>query len=836
MKKIYLVLGAAAIFASAGASSHEGRINLKDMVKIEKSKKSSVEVQSTSDQEVVPLKSKAIQKSSVSRKSLVLYEDFDKVPEGNTETIGHMGERYTDYIASRYVAPGRYIDNDYTPESGTWEGDFVFAGKNGTVILQCYNPYMGAQLNTPLGDYSGDLTVTVRARWSKPFIGADNELGYSTFSGSDLSCDIRRYGYDHNDYDMFAETDIPGGYAIMSSGQLYPTDGWQEITYTFRNMSANSDGYLNFSTSGAIEIDWIKVEDNNTYLACPVIKDATNFTKDGFTINWEEVRRSPNYYIDLWKTVYTADKGIDESCDFEGGELPEWISAGQIEFVDGEGENGSKAVLITADGENNGVATADLGMKLDSFTSSIKFKNDNEEDYIILMYDVLDENGWQPFGYLECNGWWTMPDYYYQVQLSGTIFEGLYSAVRVYAQGTTDDSMIFIDNMAIKSKRPYVLERVKGDYGMIIDSQDDDASYNYYTHTSNSDPQNTTEHCTSYTFVGLDPNTEYWYRVRSHNVNEFSVGEKHHAFGVVAPELQPASNVNASSYTANWIDAPKAQKYVVTNYTGIVAEEDQDDYTLMLESFGNCSGGSDFDLMEPIEAKEGESLDAYTDLRGWTGSNVCMGQNMLGGLDYTGCYLITPPIMCNPQRGNFYIYIDAQGYEGDYLHLTCLKSGLTGDIPFDETGSISGYIEVPSVEGEQIRFISYNRLGFGLCAFEALQSVKKGDVIRNFHSSVEVPAGQQAYTFSNLESGLYAYGVVSSFTLEEKTVMSQSEEFVTVDTTSGDSKVTSDVEAVENASEEISRYGIDGVRVGKDYKGVVIVKMADGNISKKIMH
>lgn len=833
MKKIYAILGSAAVCASATAAAPsviDGRVNLKDLVSVQAKKDKSIEIQSFSNQKVIPLRAQAPQKASVEKKTVVLYEDFNNVPDGTTETIGNLGERYADYIASHYYEPGRYINNDYTPESGTWEGDFVMAGKGGTVVLQCYNPQMAAGINTPMGDYSGDITVTIRARATRIFYGANNELGYSTSGGSDLTLSAYIHGYDSYDY---AKTDM-GYYSMMSSGQIYENEGWQEITFKFRNENANADGYLNLSTRGSIEIDWIKITDDNTYLPCPTVNSATNFTNDGFTINWDPVRRSYNYYIDLWKQVYTADSGLDETFDFETETLPEWLSAPQAEYAEGEGVDGTNAFAIVADGEGNGIAMADMGAKLGLFSTNVKFLMDDmetREDALYLLYDVLGENGWEPLGYLACDGWWTSPGYYYEVELSGPMFEGMYKAVRVYAYGTTEDSKIFVDNISVWSERPYVLERVKGDYGDYYDRDNDDYSYNYYTYTGLSmDPNSGKSGDTHYTFVGLEPETEYWYRVRSHNVKEFSIGDKIHAFGVAAPELSGATNVAAGSFTANWKDAPKAQKYYVTNYSTEKITKDDPEFSLMLETFGNCDGEADIALMQPI--KDSSSLDKFTDHKGWTGKNLYYGFNMIGGLDYTGSYLVTPSIMANPERGSLYVYIEAIGYPGDYLYITCLKDGLTGHVSFDEEGYVSGWLEINPVEGEQIKFQSYYGMMFAMTAFEAVQAVKAGDVVRHFDCQVEVPAGVQSYTFSNLGSDLYSYTVVSSFTLEGETVLSDVPGFVNVDMTNGGANISN--VAVMPGSVEEARFAVDGNRVNKEYKGVVIVKNSDGSVSKKI--
>lgn len=783
-----------------------------------------VEVTSSSSETVRPLQTPAPKKASMDKKSVILYEDFNNVPDGNTETIGKLGERYTDYIASRYYEPGRYIDNDYTPESGTWEGNFVFAGKGGTVILQAYNPQVPAAINTPLGDYSGDITVSVRCRYATAFWGASNDLGYVTTGGSTLTMAVFSNGYDS--YDS-AVTDIPY-YSQMSTGQIYEPDGWQEITFRFRNESANASGYISFSTPGAIEIDWIKITDDNTFLACPVIHEATNFTNDGFTINWDQVRRSYNYFIDLWKTVYTAPSGINETCGFEEDKLPEWL-AGDVEFVEGKGYNGSKGALISHDGVDGGLTTSDMGMKLHSFSSKVMFSADmgniDNDHMLTIYYDVYGENGWEPFGYLAMDGWFTGPDYYYELDMSGPEFEDMFTAVRMYAENTDEDSMIYVDDLSIYSARPYVLERV----GEIDNPENDDYAYNYYCYTDDDDRR-----ATSYTFTGLDPETEYWYRVRSHNVREFSIGEKHHAFGVAAPRLLPATNISSSSYTANWEDAPKAQSYFVSNYTVTKIEEADPEHTLLSESFTRCEGEPDFSCMDPINNQEECFLDEYTDLKGWRGKNNYVGENMLGGGDYAGSYLVTPELMLNPNRGTALIYIEAQGYPGDYLQIQCLKGGFSGPVAFDEEGYLGGWLEIEPVAGEQINFASYYGMGFSLTGFDVAQAVEPGDLIRKFDSRMEVPAGEQACTFSNLDGGMYAYGIVSSYTLERQTAFSSSSNFTTVDTANGNSDVTNKIDLVDNSRKEVERYSIDGLKVNADYKGMVIVRMNDGTVGKKI--
>ena len=147
MKRFFTCIGATMLVAGVMTPAPHERMNLKDCgmafpQKEVKAKGLDKPLSNPSGQEVTPLR--APQKASMERKSIILYEDFSNVPAGSTVQTGNIGERYVDFIASSYYEPGNFIPNEYTPESGTWCGDCVFAGKGGTVILQCYNPYSGA--------------------------------------------------------------------------------------------------------------------------------------------------------------------------------------------------------------------------------------------------------------------------------------------------------------------------------------------------------------------------------------------------------------------------------------------------------------------------------------------------------------------------------------------------------------------------------------------------------------------------------------------------------------------------------------------------------------------
>lgn len=773
----------------------------------------------------VPLKARH-NEPSLEQKSVLLFEDFSNVPDGETETIASLGERRTTLIASGHDVVGKYINNEYTPESGTWEGDWVYAGENGTVVLQCYNPMVGAHLSTPLGDYSGDLTVTMRVRWAPSFFGSGNEVGYVGSTGTTFSIHALVGGYE---VPQSAKSEI-GSYGL-SSNRFYEPYGWQELTFKFRNESANNDGHLQIFCNDAVEIDWIKVTDDDTFLAAPTIEPISDCTEDSFTINWQPVRRSFGYYFDLWKTVYTGD-GVDLLYDFNDGTLPEGVTAEGCAIAENQGTGGSSALMLGNGGLDECFSTPDYGVGLDSFETKLKFELGNADNMdAMVIYEGLGSEGWVQLGYLNCDGYWTPADQYVTVKLNGNKFEGQYSAIRIFTQGLTENDRVYIDDIKAFALRPYELERVWEEFSSFYDPDDDDYGYNYYDSTeSHLDP-------THYTFMNLEPESEYWYRVRSHYMYDFSVSEKMHALYVLPPVLKEVTGVEGGSYTAAWNDVPKAQNYTVTNYKVERAEAGDREHTIFLETFSGCEGGSGLGNMRPLGNTDGGNLDEYTDYKGWTGSSNLIGDGMIGVAEYSYGYVQTPPLMLNPYRGECLVYVEAVGFTGDKLLVMCEKSGVKGTIDFDESGMISAWFILPEpVAGEEIAFESYYYMEFALTGFEVVQEVYEGDYIRTFDSRAKVGAGVQNYTFTGLdESGTYAFDVVSEFKSGNESVTSSSHQWMLVDMTSGGSYFQTKVDEIASDAYEISRHTVDGRRVSEDYKGIVIIRMSDGSARKRVV-
>ncbi len=768
------------------------------------------------------------QNAAVSREQELLFEDFSHVPDGATEPVAKIGDRYTDFIASRNYEPGRYVDPTYTPATGTWEGNWVYAGHGGRVILQNYNPMSAAVLNTPLGDYSGDITVTVRCRSAKVFWGSDDtESGYTTSPGSALTVTPCYGGYDRPYY---AETDIEYNGQI-SSGQLYAADGWVELTYTFRNESADSDGFLQFGTNGSIEIDWIRITDAATFLPEPAVRPVTDFREDGFTINWDPVRRSYNYYIDLWKVNFTADSDFNDLYTFDTPDAPQGSCTGNVTVTEGIGKDGSKAVTIAGNGPENAFVSETYPGPLGTldFDLAIVLEDDSDDEYGTLRIQGLRDGEWVPVASVEIDDFYRSRRFY-PFSLSGNNFAAQFQALRFFMEDMAETNYVALDDIRVWGPRPYTLERVEGENSGMSEPGNDDDPYNYYVFLSHGAP------C-SYTFTALDPQTEYWYRVRSHNVNDFSKSTKHHAFGVADPVLKEADAITGDSFTARWDDVAKAQEYVVRCYRADKAEDDDPSYVVFGEEFGGCEGPEDVMGLTPAGNDEECQLDEYTDMRGWSGVRNAVGQNMLGVEMFSQGHLVSPILPLNPARGDYELYIVAAGFPGDELCLWLTASDRYYYIPFDDNGVIEGVLPVDGpVAGERVNFVSYNDFPFALRRFEVSQALKKGDLIPVFDSEQTVEAGVGSCSFSSLEENkLYAYQVLARYTFDQQTTISQSPRMMLVDLAAGNSQLYSSVRnAVEEPVVELGRYNLQGVPVGSNYRGIVIVRMSDGTARKVV--
>lgn len=109
-------------------------------------------------QSIKPVKRSVINKSGEMITEYVLInEDFNKMTAG-TEQVPDKENR----LVSIYGDGPTEIDPSLTNESGWW-GDNAFQA-GGALALYERNAQLGGCVNTPMGDYSGDIKITLRCK------------------------------------------------------------------------------------------------------------------------------------------------------------------------------------------------------------------------------------------------------------------------------------------------------------------------------------------------------------------------------------------------------------------------------------------------------------------------------------------------------------------------------------------------------------------------------------------------------------------------------------------------------------------------------------------------
>lgn len=771
-------------------------------------------------------------KASSSQQSVLIDEDFSLVTNGS-ETAPDT----TRYLASQYpqFGDGIYIDPTLTKD-GTWGGDWVMAA-GGMLYLRTYNPQLPATLFTPMGDYSGDITISFRVKSVPYYIpSGTDESGnqkWAYYWGSSINVFAFKGGYESTER---PNTDMN---TYGESYRFYPTEGWQEIEVTFRNFDADNSTYLAFTTNDAVLIDDIKVTANyDEFIAQPHVLGVTDYQKDQFTIAWEPVRHSYNYYIDLWQKTYTTDTEESFTEDFENYTgTPEGWASTTTAISDTEGQEGTKGLkmvngdTLTLPKTQGTYKTAALYMNVVDPTVDM---NDPWWQWYIkgsITVEALNENGeWITLGSMWASnaaggGVMVLTD---QQQSANK-----YYAYRISAADFSESEYLVVDNIDIVGNRAFIYERVMGP-----NSSNSGGNYTYYDYTKKLGQ-------TTYTFTELNPETEYYYAVRSHHVSQFSESDLQHALGISAPVATLATDINdRGSFTANWEAAPKAMKYNVNLYGVKKVEADATDYTLLEEDFSaiDATVTEATDPMNPEilgNTSEAYSFDDYTVQPGWTGLGNTVAQGMLGcAQPYWYINYITSPVIDTSNGSSIYVTLKAYSYAGEQLTITI--DGITYGIPFDENGVIDGTFEMPITKGtQQFRLVTYNYSPWMLDYMRVGQDVKAGSIVKTPLKTVETT--ELNYNFTNLSDydyELFGYDVTASYEHEGKWATSVASDLILVDLEAGSSESgLHDVTGLTypyNLGGKATFYGVDGRERATLERGLNIVRMADGT-TRKIM-
>lgn len=739
---------------------------------------------------------------------VLIDEDFSLITEGSSDQPGN------NMLCYYYDEPGMYMDASLTKD-GQWAGSFVYPA-GGMVALISPNSYTAADLDTPLGDYSGNITLTFRIK---------------AIENSDVFVDLLKDGYTAGNY-----TKNLNGDTNVTSFRIYKKEGWKNITIKMRNTSAAPDGFFQFHSYGSILLDDVHVTTSSEdFVAPPTLLSETNITNTSFQANWRPTRKAFNYVVNLYKKEYTSegDTVITENFDNaaeDGSDLPDgWtFSLHADKKVQPVGVDGSNALYIS---NGDTIVTPYTYSKIKAMTMWVRFYDPIPYGDENMNYDIFDAT--MHIDGLTSSGWTEVASLYYGNKVSqGTTIDfaselgsNKYSGLRFYFTGLPDGDYAVVDDINMTMGRP----------GKLIPAE-------FETSNGYADTEDRTSD-TTYVFKGLDPEGDYYYTVNAHYLKQYSNADLQHLVAVASPTLKDASDIQSDSYQANWEEVGKADKYEVYNYGVYTAIGDE--CHVMLDEDFSAVEDEQTDPSSPNKVGNSEvmSLDDYTKLPGWTASAGAAYINGMFGCassNYYQYYIATPQLYLG-NDSKFYIHIKAYGTPGD---------GLVINVGGHESGA---YFEATDATGKQgiidktfemdcsaypmgrLYIYTLNHYYFLLDEVKVAQDLKAGDKVYTYLSTGSIADGKTtSYVFGSLSGyDQYAYAAKSILDHDGDTAESALSDFKLVQLRDAATGISETVNGT--AAHEVARYTVDGKQTAKPVKGINLVKMSDGKVRKVIV-
>lgn len=245
----------------------------------------------------LPEKSQQNPLKSVSTAEILVNEDFSNFKEG-TESAPD----YENNLASMWTTD--LIDPALT-NGQQWYGNDIYSA-GGCVALSTKNYNYPAYLMTPRMDYSGSVKLSFNVKYEYvEFEDGNGNLLHWTGS----SCGVYLTSPTHNSFDLVGVEN--SNYDRLAAIRLYQNQGWYEVEVEFDNYSAYNDASILFKTTEAILLDNIKVTSSvDNFIASPTAIEIFDVKEDSFSVRFDPVRKSFNYYMYL----YTLE-GYDEAGD-----------------------------------------------------------------------------------------------------------------------------------------------------------------------------------------------------------------------------------------------------------------------------------------------------------------------------------------------------------------------------------------------------------------------------------------------------------------------------------------------------------------------------------------
>lgn len=729
-----------------------------------------------------------------SESMVLIEEDFSRMKAGSETTPD------SESISNRTTGE---IPASYTLTPG-WSGACIYqAGGSCAILTGLFSDGNGGSfedtgfLRTPQGAYSGNVTLTFRAKLldsSKTSDKMDVALLNSSKRLESKSADI--------------------------------TPEWKSYEITFTKGEFTGCLIQFAMISEKVLIDDIRVTSVQTAIPAPQALEATDFKRDGFTAHWNPTDQASSYLLNLY------EKKVDEAVtvvDFENVNvipgtnlidpsntgLPEgWTFVYGLtrnkDHVSNLGQDGTRGIIFRTTGE--GFITPVYERPIRDFSFYATYPS-GEPCMSTLTVLVMINGQWGALGNYDVER--ISPDGQI-VRISNNFPEGGVNAVQV----------------VFKKNEQY-------DGGKDVDIVVDNIRIMTY-------PENSTVKTDipvsglEYTFSELDPEKDYAYTVKAVN-DTFSSKESNEvvAIGLSAPELLEASDLTNDSYTANWQYTPKAEGYIVNNYKVYTVTEPTEKVNILHETFDKVTEGT---LSNPVglyNVAYPRALDEYTENPGWLGLATYLVNGMIGTRNY---YIVqgmiqTPALNLSGNNGRFDVHVRVVGDTDAIDEQLVVQAGQMaykrGDIKPGEPVELDfsftcGDMQMP------LAFYSYYGFPFYLDEVTVTQTLPSGAQVYYEMEDREVVGGTTlSAVFDKLQHGVsenYAYRVFAYRDFMGGRVYSYSTSVTHVD-----ASASADSLPEESLQGPVEYYTVDGIRIKGEPNSPGIYIRKAGNKTDKII-
>lgn len=711
---------------------------------------------------------------------VIVSENFSKFVAGSVEAPSEKD------VADEYTT---YIPSELTQKEG-WTGAAIHQAGGVCLVSNYFSGWdmEDGYLNTPVGDYSGKITIRFRAKSQKKY---DDPIK------------------------IFAS--VASRSTNLGGSNFELTDEWKSYTTTI-SIEANDkalQAMVQFTATRDVKffIDDIEVVRQKGLLPYPKVDGYEALKADGFTAKWLLLDDIDTYLVSVYsKLEYQASDSIAESFD---------------------------AIQLTAD---NQLASNDLGRLVVSLSSSHPVyiggensKSANRSLYMVAKDWVEVKESKKPLVHAS---FWAKAA---QATAKGSILVDQYvgnewiELVEIDTKGMPDFKFVALDQY-LNFNASAIRIRYQGEGGIYLD---DLKIYYEPDHKMLSGFEaKEVKGVGRLEVTDLDPEVDYYFSVKSKKGEEVSLpSEEVFVYGLITPTTLEASDIDVDRFVARWTATPKAEGYVLNNYNKLSAV-DTEECVVYDEKFDKVNVG----VSRPEEAVAGKKnnayLDDYTQYPGWMGAQTIMTDGMIGTKGFSAA-ITSPNIILMPKGKSRSVRVVVRAWAQKGTDLAMQVNGKRPEgvepIHFEQTGFVEKEIQFDYSAPEDIHlsFLSWSGEAFLLDAIKVSVVLEKDASVSFINNRINITKKRTEYAIgelANVKNLSYYYNVQAFRIIGKNVIFSDLSENVNVVLKKKDEK------GVEEILQHEAIMVQDATIVSQDNQPISVYDMAGKELAKRYLY